>query len=674
MESFASEGLIIVDPNKKPHLIDAIIGNSRILASLGKTGRLFRLWWPHIDFPQHVDAIRTGIRIEGGAGRTVWFDEEQEGVEFESGYVRRTNIYAVDVRLREAKIFVSTAHFAVPGEDFLVRGYRFANHGNSPVTFSFLHYSCIMPTENPHYNAVFFDPAHDALVHYRHRYAVAIAGDRVCSGYQAGGEAWRCAQAGELRGHEADIRPDGALLWRIEDLLPGESVQMAVYMGLGTDRIAAVRALRKAKSESYEHWLAFTREYWHDFLSRTVACPIDGDEENDLYERSLLVLKLMSDEQSGAIVAAPEMDETFSRCGGYGFCWGRDAAFITAAMDRTGLTDLADRFYHWALTAQEPDGSWQQRHYHDGSLAPSWGLQLDEGASILWGMWQHYLVTKDERFLRRIWPSVRLGADFLIRCIDAATGLPSPSRDLWEERVAEHTYTAAAVSAGLSAAASIAEWLGDAECALRWRQTAEQVAASISSRCWNPEAGAFYRGLHLTVTEEAYREAAARGLEVSTETNAKGYVTYRLKYDPVIDVSLLGLAVPFGVVAPDDPRMAQTADAIERQLTVPGTGGLKRYENDRYAGGNPWILTTLWLAQYRILQGRLDDARALLQWAVRHRTDAGLLPEQIDKETGRAAWVVPLTWSHAMYLLTVHMLAEKQRQTPSLPSRGASSG
>jgi len=658
-----------MNPNNKPHLIDAIIGNSRMLASLGKTGRLFRLWWPHIDFPQHVDTVCTGIRIEGSSDGTLWFDEDREGVEFESGYVPGTNIYTVRARLNGAKIDVVTEHFAVPGEDFLVRGYRFTNRGTEAVSFRFLHYSSITPTENPYYNAVYFDPDDDALMHYRHRYAVAIGGAAVCAGYQAGGDAWRNAQTGDLDGNEADIRPDGALLWRIHELSPGESVQIPVYMCMGTDRDAAVRVLRKARSESYGHWLTVTREYWHDYLAKLAPCPIEGSAEQELYERSLLVLKLMSDEQSGAITAAPEVDETFSRCGGYGFCWGRDAAFITVAMDRSGLGHLAERYYRWALTAQEPDGSWQQRHYHDGSLAPSWGLQLDEGASILWGMWQHYRIKGDPSFLRDVWPAVKRGADYLARRIDASTGLPEPSRDLWEERFAEHTYTAAAVSAGLSAAASIAEQMGDGESARRWKQIAEQVAESISSRCWNPEKGAFYRGLHLKVTEERYREAAARGLEVSTVTNAKGYVSYRVKYDPVLDVSLLGLAVPFGVIAADDPRMARTADAIERELTVPRTGGLKRYEDDHYAGGNPWILTTLWLAQYRILQGRLDEARALLQWAVRHRTEAGLLPEQIDKETGRAAWVVPLTWSHAMYLLTVHLLAEKQR----VPSRSVSS-
>ncbi len=118
-------------------------------------------------------------------------------------------------------------------------------------------------------------------------------------------------------------------------------------------------------------------------------------------------------------------------------------------------------------------------------------------------------------------------------------------------------------------------------------------------------------------------------------------------------ISLLGISVPFNVVPVDSQRMVRTADKIEQLLTSPQVGGIKRYEND------PWILTTLWLSHYRTLQGRYEDARQLLDYAVKHVTSSGLLPEQVDQHTGETAWVVPLTWSHAMFVLAVHMLAER---------------
>jgi glucoamylase len=78
-----------------------------------------------------------------------------------------------------------------------------------------------------------------------------------------------------------------------------------------------------------------------------------------------------------------------------------------------------------------------------------------------------------------------------------------------------------------------------------------------------------------------------------------------------------------------------------------------RYSGDHYRGGNPWIICTLWLAQYYIQLGDRKRAVQLLDWAVDHRTRLDLLPEQIDRDTGEPAWVVPLAWSHAMYILTL---------------------
>ena len=179
-------------------------------------------------------------------------------------------------------------------------------------------------------------------------------------------------------------------------------------------------------------------------------------EVDRLYKRSLLVFSLMTNKRTGALLAAPEVDEQFTRCGRYAYCWGRDAAFITAALDCCGLTDAAEGFYYWAAGVQDEDGSWQQRFYMDGNLAPSWGLQIDEGGSIIWGILQHYNVTKSMDFLSRLWPCVNKGVDFLVRYTDNETGLPWLSFDLWEERLGEHAYSSAAVCAGIEAGARIA--------------------------------------------------------------------------------------------------------------------------------------------------------------------------------------------------------------------------
>jgi GH15 family glucan-1,4-alpha-glucosidase len=95
--------------------------------------------------------------------------------------------------------------------------------------------------------------------------------------------------------------------------------------------------------------------------------------------------------------------------------------------------------------------------------------------------------------------------------------------------------------------------------------------------------------------------------------------------------------------------MRATVAAIERALVLPD-GGVLRYEGDVYAGGNPWILTTLWLGLWYRRVGDEAGYRRCLDYAVARQSETGLLPEQVTRD-GEPAWVLPLTWSHAMLVL-----------------------
>lgn len=640
----------------KPYLNDAVIGNASMLAALGHNGELYRLWWPHVDFPQHVERMRAGVFVEEESEETVWTDDPAEW-QWEQAYLPRTNVLRTAGTARRLPLRWETVDFAVPGEPLLVRLYKWTNTGRKPIRLRFFCAASLTIGENRLYNCVTYDPRIDGLVYFRHQYAFALASPLGCAQYTCA-DAWKHASQGYLPGNKVAMAPDGALGWTLS-LEPGETAAIPVYLTAGSRVDEAVNAMCRAFAVSVERHLEQTEQYWHDFLNAQPTLPAGCDERiRRVYERSLLVFRLMADEQTGCVIAAPEFDETFTRCGGYAYCWGRDAAYITTAFDRAGLSNLTRMFYRWTLTAQDTDGSFQQRHYHDGRLAPSWGLQIDEGGSILWGMHQHYLATQDRAFLEEVWPAVEKGTSFLLSYLDRDTGLPLPSRDLWEERNAEHTYSAAAVHAGISAAAAMARELGKADLADRWEQSANALKEAILTRAYDEQRGTFYRALKLQVDRSTYQRAVESGLCTFTETDEKGYVTYYVQHDPVYDISLLGLSVPFGLLDATDPRMARTADAIERTCAVPGVGGIRRYEDDRYIGGNPWILTTLWLAQFRIAQGRFDEAKRHLEWAAAHANPLGLLPEQVDRQTGEPAWVVPLTWSHAMFVLTVHLLME----------------
>jgi glucoamylase len=237
-------------------------------------------------------------------------------------------------------------------------------------------------------------------------------------------------------------------------------------------------------------------------------------------------------------------------------------------------------------------------------------------------------------------------ADFLVEFRDPATGLPLPSYDLWEERHGVLGWTVGATYGGLKAAENFANSFGEAELAGKYAQAADEVKQGAERYLWQADINCFARMIN-------------RNSDGSWEV------------DKVIDASLVGLW-QFGMYAPDDSKIIGTMQAIRERLWVKTeVGGVARYENDTYhqvsgdvtnVPGNPWFITTLWLAEwYAVTAQRPDDLKAsleLLEWVVRRALPSGVLAEQVNPYTNAPLSVSPLTWSHAAYVGTVQSYLE----------------
>lgn len=639
---------------QKTYFNNAITGNSGMLACYDDKGGLVRLFWPNIDYPQHLDALKAGIFFPGRDSGTSWLDGEDWTCSLE--YIRDTNILTAEYTNSGKGLKVTQIDFALPDGDVLVRHYEIENAGESSVETGFMHFSSGIST-TPEPSGVMFDFGSDALIHYRHGYYFSVSGSVPVWKYQLGGDALGCARNAELKGADSiGMMPDGAVAWKAGAPEAGGKTSFTLYICFSRSLKDVKKLAREIPRQDPQRLMAATQEHWTTYLGRARAINTGIQAVDELYKRSLLVFALMSDKATGGLLAAPEMDEEFSRCGRYAYCWGRDAAFIAGALDGCGLHREAERFYRWAAAVQDEEGGWQQRYHMDGGLAPSWGLQIDETGSVLWGVLQHYKATGDRDFLASMWECVSKGVEFLIKYIDPETGLPWLSFDLWEERLGEHAYSAAAVHAGISAAAEAGEILGKPSALLhRWREAADRIGEAVGRSFWKPEWNRFIRSIRLKKNpwgEEHTNEKV--WLQIDNKGNFRDFTLE----DGDVDISLLGLCIPFGLYRADDPRMRSTAETVEKALSAAGSVGLMRYEHDSYIGGNPWILCTLWAALYNAELGDYEKARNYFDWAVGGRTELGLLPEQVDRATGKPAWVIPLTWSHAMFVLTLFRLAD----------------
>jgi GH15 family glucan-1,4-alpha-glucosidase len=380
-----------------------------------------------------------------------------------------------------------------------------------------------------------------------------------------------------------------------------------------------------------------------------------------------LVIRTQID-HTGAVVAANDSDMLQFGRDTYSYMWPRDGALTAAALDDAGYGDLSRRFFDFCARVISDSGYFLHKYNPDGSLGSSWHpwygdeqmqlpIQEDETALVLWALWRHFERWRDVESLKPLYrPVIAAAAEFLEDYRNPATGLPLPSYDLWEERRGVSTFTAGAVYGGLTAAANFARLFGDEAAAARYEAAADEVRAGMAAHLFVRSVNRFSRLL--------------------TESGA----------DLTVDASLYG-GWAFGAFSPGDPMVKSTMAAVREQLWV-GTavGGCARYSGDLYQRavgqgsipGNPWLICTLWLAQYEIQAATspedLKRAEAYLQWVTRRAAPSGVLSEQVDPFDGSLRSVAPLTWSHAEFVWTVHRLVERRRALqgagPGAPTTG----
>ncbi len=357
-----------------------------------------------------------------------------------------------------------------------------------------------------------------------------------------------------------------------------------------------------------------------------VAVPRDGLV--DLARHSIEII-LANQAPTGAYVASPNF-------GVYRYCWLRDGAFIADAMSRAGQVASAEAFFGWcarvltsrrtqveSLVARRDAGQaipvadfLHARYSLDGSESDAewWNFQLDGYGAWLWALNAH--VERHDRSIEPFADGAQLSAAYITAFWDR------PSYDWWEEHPDHlHTSTLASIFAGLRATE-------------RWPAVSH-------------------------VVRDAAAEAADRiKLAVRSDASRLGHLTKWIG-GTAIDASLVAVSTPFDLVAPDDPLMQATTEAIETGLVH--QGGVHRYATDTYFGGGEWLLLSALLGWHHLRSGDASGAVRQLEWVAAQATPARELPEQVDTHllapTAEQAWLdrwgpiaTPLLWSHAMYL------------------------
>jgi len=96
--------------------------------------------------------------------------------------------------------------------------------------------------------------------------------------------------------------------------------------------------------------------------------------------------------------------------GGHADPWNHVEAAMALAIG--GRRAEAEAAYRWLRDIQRPDGAWHQ--YYLADRVEEHKLDTNVCAYIAAGIWHHWLLFEDRRFLREMWPVVEGAIDFVL--------------------------------------------------------------------------------------------------------------------------------------------------------------------------------------------------------------------------------------------------------------------
>jgi GH15 family glucan-1,4-alpha-glucosidase len=405
-----------------------------------------------------------------------------------------------------------------------------------------------------------------------------------------------------------------------------------------------------------------TVAWWQDWARRSTP-PAPFDEQ---VQRSLLVLRALTDEDTGGIVAAATMSLPEEHRGvrnwDYRYVWLRDAALTIGVLMTHGYRDEAEEWRQWLLRAIAGDPADVQIMYSLSGERRLPEFEVPEltgyGGAVpvrvgndaylqrQWDIFGEVMVAFHGARIAGLeeteasWPLQLALLEFL------AENWHKPDRGIWEIRGEERyfTHSRAMVWAAFDRGArGITEFglAGDAE---RWTALRDQVQAEIMARGYDPQRNTFVQ-------------------HYGTKT---------------VDASLLQLP-QIGFLPADDPRMLGTVAAIEEELMVDGL--LLRYRAETGVDGltgteHPFLACSFWLVEQYAGSGRVPEARKLMDRLMTVVNDLGLLSEEYDPVRGRHVGNLPQALSHLSLVRAADAIAaaEKGREEELPLVRGESEG
>ena len=248
------------------------------------------------------------------------------------------------------------------------------------------------------------------------------------------------------------------------NLRSGSQTELDFKMPVHPIAVTNLPALQQLKGLKLRPSLVAARRWWRQQLrGRGLQLSLSEKKVVDTFRASLMYL-IMARDRWPAV--GPDHRPIYVQCGNqlqYHAFWLRDGSYMTRAYDLTDHKHSAAQCLRFFLHFQKPDGDFiSQPGQHDG-----WG-------ETLWAIGQHYQLTGDLAFVRKLFPNVRRAVVWLeaARKRDPLHVLPGgiPHDDEFPHTWAHVTGDNFYALDGLHAAIILAEALGHQHLAAAWQK------------------------------------------------------------------------------------------------------------------------------------------------------------------------------------------------------------
>lgn len=636
-----------------------VVSNNSLHVGINKYGLVHDFYYPHVGLENH--SAGKGLRHMIGVwvdGKISWVtsDEWQRSFSYPHdaliGHTRLTNeILGIILEFDDAVLY---------DIDAFVRNIHVINTKDvSREVRLFMHQAFVIADARSNQDTGQYLPDSNAILHYRGNRAFVVggrSGGKVFDQFTIGlfgiegrEGTYRDAEDGELQCCTVEQgRVDSTVRFKLV-IEPHESARVEYWVACGTSLREALYVHHQLQAIDERKLLDITARSWGDWLA--LARPVSDqlpEHQRRAFLRSMMIIKAHCDVGGGVIASTDSAMLNYSR-DNYSYMWPRDGAYALWPLIRLGYYDEPLAFFNFCKKGMHTRGYLYHKYFADGSVGSSWHpyaheglavgppIQQDETATVLFAFAQFYHVHKKPKLLKSFYKSMVFPmAAWLATYIDKDTGLPLPSYDLWEEKYLTSTYTTSVTYAALLAAAELADIMHDTIQAKQWRIVANTIRKNAVHRLYDTNSHSFYKGLYIDKQKNIH-------------------------HDTTLDTSSFYGLFMYGLLESNSEKMTNMLQVLESSM---GSNGVietaSRYVGDNYCLcvgetiGNPWSITSLWMAQYYLECQEFDKADVLIRNVEDMMlADTSVLPEQVCRSTGKPMSGTPLVWAHAEYISTL---------------------